>query len=228
MTAAASEDKKRLLRAGKVTLGKPKWPLVEIALEQETRRRRQRSARVSVSFTRTPAKQLTKQHCPEDSAFSASQGWVLRFRKRKKIKFRCRQSKKKLSVEEKREGVSARVDPPRHTARCASSNTALSSFICRFNNSMLTFVSSCCLLNPTIILIGWMTRGGDFLRNADTIWIKSPFHSSLTKTPRMPLMERSTSTFVALVLMVSTSASTRCISSTTPVLLAKMLMATLI
>ena len=111
MMAAASEDKKRLLRTGKVTLGKPKWPLMENALEQEIRRRRQRSARVSVNFIRTQAKQLMKQHYPEDSTFSASQGWILRFRKRKKIKFRRRQNKKKLNMEEKREDVSTKMEP---------------------------------------------------------------------------------------------------------------------
>ena len=106
MKAAADESKKKLLRAGNVTLDRPMWPSMEFELENDIRARRNRGARVSTNFIKTRAKQLMKKHYPENTDFKASEGWMLHFRKRKKIKFCRRQNKKRLNIEEKRDNVS--------------------------------------------------------------------------------------------------------------------------
>lgn len=81
MKGAADVQKKKLLRTGKSTLSRALWPRMEHALENDIRDRRKRSARVSVNFIRTRAKQLMKHHYPEEAGnFKASQGWILRFR----------------------------------------------------------------------------------------------------------------------------------------------------
>lgn len=107
LQAAAADERKNLLRTGRVTLARPKWPRMEQALEKEIRERRRRSARVSVTFIRTRAKKLMQLLYPDDArTFAASQGWILRFRRRKRIKFRRRQNKKKVNIEDKRKDVS--------------------------------------------------------------------------------------------------------------------------
>jgi hypothetical protein len=61
---------------------------------------------VSKNFIKTRAKQLMKKHYPENTDFKASEGWMLHFRKRKKIKFHHQLNKKQLNIEEKCDNVS--------------------------------------------------------------------------------------------------------------------------
>jgi hypothetical protein len=107
MSTAAKDEQKILRRTGKVvTLDKAKWPKMEFDLHQDIRKCRQRGARVSTNFIKTRAKQLMKKHYPNDDTFKASKGWVMRFKKHKKIKFRRRQNKKRLNIEEKHGDIS--------------------------------------------------------------------------------------------------------------------------
>lgn len=81
-----------------------KFPLIESALKKEIIERRKRKARVSSMWMKQRARKLCKHSYPE-SNFSASQGWLIRFMKRHKIKFRKRKNVKAKSAEEKREDI---------------------------------------------------------------------------------------------------------------------------
>jgi hypothetical protein len=107
MKAAADGSKKKLLRAGNVTLDRPMWPSMEFELlENDIRACRNRGAHVSTNFIKTRTKQLMKKYYPENMDFKASEGWMLHFRKRNKIKFCHGQNKKQLNIEEKHDDIS--------------------------------------------------------------------------------------------------------------------------
>jgi hypothetical protein len=107
MGGTADGSKKKLLRAGNVTLDRPMWPSMEFELlENDIRACQNRGAHVSTNFIKTRTKQLMKKHYPENMDFKASEGWMLHFRKHNKIKFCHGQNKKQLNIEEKHDDVS--------------------------------------------------------------------------------------------------------------------------
>jgi hypothetical protein len=85
-----------------------KYPVMEQALYQEILARRRRGAKVSSNFMRIKARQLAQQHYPE-SNFKASDGWLARFKSRRKLKYRKRQNQKKQNIEEKRDQVRCKM-----------------------------------------------------------------------------------------------------------------------
>ena len=74
---------------------------MEVELHKVMKERRAKSRKVSKSFFKIQAKKLLKEHQPDKADnFYASQCWLHRFCKCKKIKFRKRKSGKKKSGEE--------------------------------------------------------------------------------------------------------------------------------
>ena len=102
---ASNKMTQRLLR--KPTIRKARWKKMEDSLYKDIRERRARKARVSAVFIRTRAKYWMHQEYPGDAAsFKASRGWLMRFKRRKGLKFWKRQNHKRINMEEKREAVS--------------------------------------------------------------------------------------------------------------------------
>eukprot|EP00978_Attheya_sp_CCMP212_P046240 scaffold380012_cov51-Attheya_sp.AAC.2 len=92
MKNAAESKYKHLKRP--IGQDQAQYPVMEQALYQEILAQRRRGAKVSSNFMRIKARQLAHQHYPE-SNFKASDGWLARFKSRRK--------QKKQNIEEKRD-----------------------------------------------------------------------------------------------------------------------------
>ena len=95
--AVTSKLKKNLSVPNRSRLYLPKYPVMERELVKQLKEKRSRKARVSALWIRTTAKNLST-----DTNFKASNGWLFRFLRRNKIRYRKRKNQKSVSAEEKR------------------------------------------------------------------------------------------------------------------------------
>ena len=98
--AVTDKVKKKLAVPARCRKYASKYPVMEGKLRILLNGKRSRKARVSSLWIRTTAKKLAIEHYP-DSHFKASNGWLFRFLRRHRIRFRKHKNQKSVSAEGK-------------------------------------------------------------------------------------------------------------------------------